>query len=287
VIGVTAAGAAQQPTFRTSVSSISVDVFVRQNGKPVTNLTVADFEVRDNGVVQQILDVTREAHPVDVTMVIDLSGSVDGPLLTSLSRAVAATRQYYSNQDRVRVLTFNHQIALVRPFAPPGPDLGLASVPLAAGMTSVHDAIAVALAARPQPGRRQMAVVFTDGRDTSSFLDEASVLDLAARTEMAIFVVGMSNGTLRFPERLAQEGFFYQLSEATGGRLATLQRDEGLDEVFARAVDEFRTSYVLRYTPVEPVRDGFHELQVRITRAGRYDVRARRGYMARTSENCC
>jgi hypothetical protein len=59
-----------------------------------------------------------------------------------------------------------------------------------------------------------------------------------------------------------------------------LQRDQDLSESFTQAFDEFRTSYVLRYTYEGPARPGWHELAVRVTRRGMYDVRARQGYFA-------
>jgi VWFA-related protein len=46
--------APQGPTFRTDASYVLTDVFVTADGKPVTDLTEADFEVREDGVVQTI-----------------------------------------------------------------------------------------------------------------------------------------------------------------------------------------------------------------------------------------
>ena len=45
----------QQPTFRVRVDSVSVDVIVTdKQGKPVTDLTANDFEIKENDKVQQI-----------------------------------------------------------------------------------------------------------------------------------------------------------------------------------------------------------------------------------------
>ena len=68
------------------------------------------------------------------------------------------------------------------------------------------------------------------------------------------------------------------IAERTGGALVTDQSGSGLSRVFDRAVEEFRTSYMLRYTPTGVRAGGWHEIVVKITRRGSYDVRARRGY---------
>ena len=58
VLGVALAlttGAAQQPTFRSSVDLVTIDVVATTaNGAPVPNLTADDFEVFEDGVAQQV-----------------------------------------------------------------------------------------------------------------------------------------------------------------------------------------------------------------------------------------
>ena len=43
-----------QPTFRTQANFILTDVFVTKDGRPVTDLTVNDFEVKEDGALQEI-----------------------------------------------------------------------------------------------------------------------------------------------------------------------------------------------------------------------------------------
>ena len=52
-----------------------VDVSVRDSGRPVTGLTVADFVLTDNGVRQQVESVEAAAVPIDLTLVMDVSGN--------------------------------------------------------------------------------------------------------------------------------------------------------------------------------------------------------------------
>jgi hypothetical protein len=274
-----AVATAQQAVFRTSTASVTVDVSVRQNGRPVTDLGPADFEVRDAGLTQRIVEVTRETLPIDVTCIVDLSGSVQGPVLDSLRRSINAIGQRLRPTDRASVITFNQQIRQVRPLQPGGWPDGLA-LGTPSSLTSLFDAVTVALIASPEIGRRRMAIVFTDGLDISSFLDGAGMIEIARRSGTAVFTVALAEGTVRSPRRPAHEDLFTTLSTTTGGVLDVLQRDEDLSGAFAQAFEEFRTSYVLSYAYDGPAVTGWHPIEVRITRPGRFDVRARQGYFS-------
>jgi VWFA-related protein len=47
----------QRAPFRTDINLVLVDVHVTRGGRPVTDLTAADFRVRENGAVQQIASI--------------------------------------------------------------------------------------------------------------------------------------------------------------------------------------------------------------------------------------
>jgi len=56
------------------------------------------------------------------------------------------------------------------------------------------------------------------------------------------------------------------------------QTNQDLTALFRRALDEFRSSYVLHFAPRDAERGGFHTLQVKVPRRDGLTVRARRGY---------
>ena len=72
------------PVFRAGADLVTVEASVRRDRRAVVGLTAADFELLDNGVAQEISDVTYEKLPIDVTVVLDVSSSVTGP--TPISR---------------------------------------------------------------------------------------------------------------------------------------------------------------------------------------------------------
>ena len=71
---------------------------------------------------------------------------------------------------------------------------------------------------------------------------------------------------------------YTQIANETGGVVVYLFAGENLTSAFRRAVEEFRSSYVLYYTPTGVERGGSHSLVVRVTRPGQFDVRARTSY---------
>jgi VWFA-related protein len=58
----------ETPTFRTDASFVLTDVFVTADGKPVTDLTAADFEVKEDGVVQTIRSFEAIRHDLRPTV---------------------------------------------------------------------------------------------------------------------------------------------------------------------------------------------------------------------------
>jgi Ca-activated chloride channel family protein len=272
-------GADAQAVFRAGVDFVLVDVSVRLQGEPVTDLTARDFRLYDAGVEQTLEDVSRETLPIDVLFVVDLSGSVDGPLLDSLSRAVAGVETRLRPDDRATIVTFNHRIRELDAVSVEGLAASLA-LGTPSGQTSLVDAMTVALIRPTQTGRRRMAIVFTDGLDTTSFLDGASLVDVARRAETAVFTVALSPGTERRRVTPPHRQLFETLAQSTGGAYTVLQRNQDLGPSFVQAFDEFRTSYVLRYAYQGPARPGWHPLSVQVTRRGPYDIRARQGYFS-------
>jgi len=274
---------AQQPVFRASTDLIVVDVSVRQNGRPVTGLTAADFVVTDNSIPQALLDVSRETMPIDVDLIVDTSASMEGDRYTAMVRALDAVQARLGPDDRARVMTFNQQVrdaGFLTKDRRTSDVLGRAS-----GATSLYDAVAAGLIVPLEPSRRHMAIVFTDGVDGSSLLDGREAVDVAARSGVTVFSVMLPDTSLTatplgtFITNAAGEDVLKRLSSTTGGVFASISQNNQLSTSFVRAFDEFRTSYVLRYAATGTPKPGWHELSVRVTKNGRYDVRARKGYV--------
>jgi VWFA-related protein len=282
----------QTPIYRSGVSAVTIDVAVTEGKRVVADLTRDDFELLDNGVPQKILDVSRDTLPLEVSLAMDTSESVFGSLQESLVRAANRVREKLRADDRAELLTFNHRVIERVPLSPAK---AIRKIALAApsGTTSLLDAITVALIAPVDDGRRRMAILFTDGMDTASFLDNDTVLDVAKRSKTALFMVAAGRPSA-LPVTL-----FNAVADATGGTVQIVPRlpfvivqhgnsaplfrnsnDDPIEGPFLQALDDFRTRYVLRYMPEGAGGAGWHAVKVRVTKTGKkYDIRSRAGYM--------
>ena len=284
--------APQQPAtvFRTGADVVTVDASVQRERRPVTGLTAADFELLDNGVAQEVTDVTYEKLPIDVTLLLDVSASVTGAALDELRRALRQVRADLTAADRLRLLAFNMRIRRLVDFTQPAADVDQALAAVRTGGSSaVFDALAVALATPDSPGRRRLIVLFSDGQDSSSISDADVVLDVAKRSTPTIATILASPvpdrpaSVLRTSASLASatvETVSDRLASETGGMVTTVKSGENLTSKFRRMVQDFRSSYVLYFSPRGVERTGPHTLEVRVKRPG-VEVRARRGYIWR------
>lgn len=280
----------QAPVFRAGADVVSVDASVQRDRRPVAGLQPSDFELLDNGVLQEISGVAYEKLPIDVTMLLDVSASVTGPVLDELRKALRQVRTDLGPGDRLRLLTFNMSIRRLVDFDQPASNVDDALASLrGAGSSAVFDGLAVALTAADAPGRRRLIVLFSDGQDSSSISDVETLFDVARRSTPTVAVIlgslSPEDPASRFrttsaPASETVGALFERIAGETGGMATVMKPGENLTSRFRRMLQEFRSSYVLYFTPRGVERTGVHTLEVRVKRSG-VDVRARRSYIWR------
>jgi VWFA-related protein len=293
LLAATASSAQQQEpaaTFRTGADVVSVEASVRREKRPVTGLKLGDFQLLDNGVPQQISDLSYERLPIDVTVVLDVSASVTGSVLDQLRQSVRQLKADLGPSDRLKLVAFNMQVRRLADFEAPASATDTAFASLSGrGSSAIFDSVAVQLAAPTPPGRRHLIVLFTDGQDSSSITDPDVLFDVAKRTTSTVDIVLASAVAERSASPFARSpgrppitiGRMYdQLARETGGMVVTTTPGENLASTFRRTLADFRSSYVLYFTPQGVDRIGSHTIDVRVKQDGT-EVRARRGYVWR------
>jgi Ca-activated chloride channel family protein len=279
--------------FRSTAEEVRVDALVTDGHRPVAGLTATNFELKDSGVVQTIESVEISELPFSLQLALDTSSSMEGTALRRLQDGARAAIDALRPGDRASILTFNAAIGRAIPWTADGESLRAAIDHLTVdGTTSLFDAAAAALVQRdPEPGRRNLLIIFTDGSDTSSWLPDAAAYDLASRTDIVVYGITTDTGpsahdtTLQWRSgiRLSRQqpiissaDFLAKLAAHTGGQyLRSTTAD--LHKAFANIVAEFRTRYMLSYRPDGVSATGWHPIDVRV-KGSRGRVTARRGY---------
>ena len=284
------------PVFRAQGSAVSVDVAVRDKArKAITDLTAEDFVVEDNDVRQSIDTVSYAKRPIDVTVGLDVSGSVTGLVLDRLRAGVAELARGLRDVDRVKLVLFNTQVNRAIDFSSDVQAVtrAMRDVP-AGGATALYDTLVASLVAARDPERRQLIMFFTDGADSGSFTS-APVMETIAERERAtvtfvmsslvmpgvrqITSVGGSTSSVTFPTMVrAADSALAKVARDTGGEVIPVDAQTSLGSVFRKILDDFRSSYVLFYSPTGVERTGFHTITVNVTRPAGAIVTARRGY---------
>lgn len=319
--GFTVAIAAQQQPFRSTIEGVAIQASVRTGNRPVGGLKAQDFLLRDNGVPQQITAVAAEQLPLDLTLLLDSSASVDGATLQRLKSAIDDTVGLLRPDDRVRLIDVSQVFQQVFDFRPKDSAIPFEGL-VAQGATSLYDALGVGMMRVSEPGRRQLVIAFTDGRDSTSILDDSATRQIARLTDTVVDIVipldkneepppdrpmtNTSVGGRRSLDTVLQSGnvvtgspsemadragelkpwakkdaltaILADLINPTTGQVFTLQPGESISRAFRQGLEDFRASYVIEYAPSGVTHGGWHDVTVTVTRPGKYDVRARKGY---------
>ncbi len=279
----------QRPSFRAGIDVVSLNVTVTSaDGHYVTDLKPDDFSVYEDGVKQDITFFDRSNLPLVLSLLLDTSASMEERIKTAQQAAIGFAKRLRP-QDLGELIDFNTRVEVTQSFTSNVDQLESAILNTAAGgSTALYNAIYIALnelkklqAKSADEIRRQAIVVFSDGEDTSSLVTFDQVLDLAKRSETAIFAIG-----LRPREDLLVKGFkeadfvMRELAQQTGGRWFFPSRIEDLAGIYSQIADELSSQYMIGYVSKNTRRDGtWRRVIVRVGQPGD-TPRTRQGYFA-------
>ena len=303
--------AAQQPVFRGRGDAVRLFVTVTdRDGRLVTSLTQADFEIRDEGDPQPITLFDNSPQPIRLILMLDVSGSMQGnlPLLRAAADELVAR---LLPDDLARVGTFGQAIDISPEFTRDPHELrtALPDAILPDAPTPLWSALDEAMDAFGDEGdERRVILLLSDGNDSgpaapTSFgqpvASQAGVIDRAREDDVMIYAVGMrSRGPRRNqPGQLGRPGLgrgglramltadlpdagLARVAEDTGGGYSDIDYGQDLGAAFARVADELHSQYLIGFAP--PERDSkVHDVDVRVNQRG-LTPRARKNYVAPT-----
>jgi Ca-activated chloride channel homolog len=280
--------APQEPSFRTGIDLVSLNVTVTEGGgRYVTDLEKDDFQLFEDGVKQDLSFFNHTNSPIALALLLDTSASMESRMATVQEAAIGFARKLRT-QDLAEVIDFDSRVMILQPFTNSVPQLEQAVRKTSAGgSTSLYNAVYIALKdlkkvvpANTEEIRRRAIVVLTDGEDTSSLLPFEEVLDLAKRSETAIYSIGLRSAEAGSSAKGFKEAEFVlrQFSQETGGRAFFPSQISELAGVYGQIADELSSQYTVGYTSKNPKRDGaWRRIVVRVSRPG-VAPRTKQGY---------
>lgn len=276
--------AARQPTFRTGIELVTFGItVVDKKGQLVTDLTVDDFEIIEDGQRQSTQYFVRgdsddEGLTKHLGLMLDTSGSMQEDLKLARSAAIKFLNLLPDAED-ITLVDFDEEVRatrypqrdfarLVERIRKRKPD----------GWTALYDALGVYLDGADQQDGRQILVLYTDGGDTRSALSYSDALTLLKASDVTVYAVGLTEHTGSFRSELRMR--LQQMAETTGGQAFFPSRLEDLDESYAKVLAEIKAQYHLGYLSTNLARDGaWRKVEVKIKRPD-LKTRSRKGYFA-------
>jgi Ca-activated chloride channel family protein len=282
---------AQRTPFRSGVDIIGMNVTATDASRHyVTDLDRQDFQIFEDGRPQQVTFFRKSSQPLALALLIDTSASMAPNLSVAQEAAVGFVRAL-GPEDIASVIDFDTRVEVRQDFTTDRSALEHAIRKTAAGgSTALYNAVYIALKGlnktigdEPLEERRRRAIVIlSDGEDTSSLLGFDEVLDLAIRSDTAIYAIGLLGPEISAFVKQPNEAQFVlrRLSEQTGGRVFFATYAKELSGVYGKIRAELASQYFLAYESTNPRRDGqFRRISVRVSRES-VVARARPGYYA-------
>jgi VWFA-related protein len=271
-------------------------------GQPLTDLKMEDFVVSEDGVKQDVSHFKPVNAPVNVIMLLDLSGSTK-PKRKAMVDAARKFIDALPAQDRIAFVAFTRSYRALSEFTTDKESLKKVVEQIKGfdGGTAFYDSMWQALDDLDRiSDARKAVVVLTDGEDESLIGDKETthtfdeLLDRASEEDVTIYPIYFSahnhydkisllfggGGSLTGANdnRRVARNQLDSLAEQTGGEVFNAQREEDLEGAYTRVAAELHTLYSLAYSPDNPKHNGeFRKVSVKLSRDGAV-AKTRRGY---------
>ena len=182
------------------------------------------LEMPNAEVITAIQEVwrTEAKKPVDLVVVMDISGSMKGEKINAARKSLLDFVNLLDDRDRLHVILFSDQIITLTPLSPLGEKrqdvLRRISGIIEGGDTRLYDAIDTAyeaLQTTGDPAHIRAIVALTDGNDTASTLTLDQLLQKVGNlseggSAVKVFTIGFGSN--------ADKRVLTQIAEATGAK---------------------------------------------------------------------
>ncbi len=279
-------------TLSVKVGMVQVDAVVRdRGGRMIENLARDDFQVYEDGVLQEIQSFSHDELPLAVALVIDRSGSV-AAYISELRRIATRALDQLKPEDEVALFSFAGDVRRVEDLTADRKRIADAIARThPGGGTNIVDALhdATSYLALVAPNRRHAVILISDNQATvQPQASEGETIRTAVETDTVVYSIKTAGESpplaMRLPSLLSGSGSVGKITRETGGEIIDAVSVASLDGALAAVIARLRMRYTLGYYPTSASKGGaFHAITVRLTEQhGKpnddYFMHARRGY---------
>lgn len=246
-----------------AVKTATVRVTDLQN-RAIAGLTAADLEVTESGQPREILSVMRSTAPVNLVLLLDVSGSVEN-YVNFIRKAARNFVETVDDSDRVSIVLFNEDVKKLADFTTNKNALSQSLDTFdAGGGTAYYDALAYTVAdtLRPLRGERSAVVILTDGDDNRSFLAFDSLTGAIQEGGALIYPLYVPSGLIAAAETgqtvdpmrakymsvtAKSEGEGERLAAISGGVYYPIRQISEIQLAYEDIVAQLRSAYLVTY----------------------------------------
>ncbi|HEY0876457.1 MAG TPA: VWA domain-containing protein [Vicinamibacterales bacterium] len=276
-----------QQVFRAGIDLVHFGVVVTdRSGAPILGLTRDDFRIVEDGTPQTIKVFAggepESAPPVHLGFMIDNSGSMVEDIkdvqtaaikfLNSVENIIDVTLTDFDTEVRVARFGLGDFPRLIERIRMRKPD----------GYTALYDALGVYLNGVFMLNGDKVLVLYTDGGDTRSSMNQGELLELLKASDVTVYSIGylQHQGSRRFD----QQQILTRFATMTGGQAFFPGSIKDLDAMYETILNEIAARYSLGYVSTNAKMDG-NWRKVEITLADKPELRhaklrTRSGYYA-------
>jgi VWFA-related protein len=305
---------------RIVTNTVVVPVTVKdRSGNLVADLRKDEFRVFEDNVEQQITELSAEAYPLSLVILIDNDlkrkdeqqvepslASIVGGLSTRDEAFVCRFDQFFHegsgftrSQDTLMTELKRTQLSSEPSVAPPGgpfngPTVNNAPAPGAppnpAGLQAIKgqstkaldDAVyasAMLLKDRDIRKHRKVILLISDGQNGAKFNSHSYDETKAELLRQGIIVYSVATGSSYFERKFNR---IVNYSKDTGGDIYYGANQNAFSDFYSRITEEARNQYTLTYSPKGDRKVDYHSIEVRVRREG-LTILARQGYYGGSS----
>jgi len=196
IAGLLAAQDGGDKPFVVTTTNVQAPVTVLdRNGDPVTSLNVLDFQLFDNGKVQNITE-DFAGHPLSLVVVVQANSAVE-KILPQLQRVGSVFDLLLGENGEIAVLAFDHRIQTMTGFTSDPDKVHDAFKKLKPGSwtSKLNDATmeAVNLLRNRDKERKRVMIIISEDRDNGSGMHVRDVMTAQEFANIAVYSVNMSH----------------------------------------------------------------------------------------------